>query len=636
MSRDLEVRLRRAQEEISDLGRELLEVHQGMEKLLRLLETGAPGSVPAPLILEERIAHLEARLRRLEEAAGRAGTGQPSLLWKVVGGGWRTARAAGRKVLRRVWRELKLRQGPALPPAEWVFETRLVARPPVRSPAVTVLVSQEGEDEVREWLEGQSLRDVEVLVVPSTSGEGKGAGPESRGHWVFLASRAPASARSTFLEEHLWVAAAEDLAFTAEEEGSNARIVLARAALLDRQSLSLRLPHPESATELRRVVGRSLPGSGGAGGPAIAAPADAVSVGGLWVRRAAWRSGLSFERQLTPLDGLFGIEDAPTAPTNTGGVVAVVDSRSGWSGTIFARRLAEMLSPEVSLVAFDTDEERSVDGMPAWAAGALFPPPLRLSALELVARRQRARTVVDLRWRPDPLYLSRSLRLRHPELEVLGLSEEGLVERLGMPCLPPEGAPAPVPPAIRSEARVRLGVPEGSVAVVFADTLDEESGVFELFQAAATLEGQGGWAFLVGGDGPLRPVVSDLATSRRLASLRVATESLDDLLAAADLFCLPGVGPFRAQLLLEALTRGVPALVSEATAAALDARDAVALVGERATGATLAAALLPLSSASVREELGRRSLDAARRWIDRNRPAERWRERLYGTGGSAA
>lgn len=636
MSSDLEVRLRRAQEEISDLGRELLEVHQGMEKLLSLLETGAPGSVPAPLILEERIAHLEARLRRLEEAAVRTGTGQPSLLRKVAGGAWRTARAAGRKVLRRAWRTWKLRRGPALPPAEWVFETRLVARPPVPSPAVTVLVPLEGEGAVRKWLEGQSLRDVEILVVPPEGGKEKDAEPEPQGRWLLFAPNAPASARSTFLEEHLWVAAAEDLAFTAEEEGSSARIVLARTALLDRQGLSLRLPHPESATELRRVVGRSLPGSGGAGGPAIAAPPDAVSVGGLWVRRAAWRSGLSLERQLTPLDGLFGSDAAPAAPTKAGGIVAVVDGRAGWGGTVFARRLAEVLSPEVSLVAIDTDEERSAAEMPALAAGALFPPPLRLSALELVARRQRAATVVDLRWRPDPLFLSRSLRLRHPELEVLGLSEEGLVEGFGLPCLPPEGVPAPVPPARRSDARARLGVPEGSVAVVLADTLDEDSGVFELFQAAATLEGQGGWTFLVGGDGPLRPVISDLASSRRLASLRIATESLDDLLAAADLFCLPGVGPFRAQLLLEALARGVPALPSEPTASSLDARDAVAQLGERATGATLAAALLPLSSASAREELGRRGLDAARRWIDRNRPAERWRERHCGTGGSAA
>jgi len=635
LTSDLDVRLRRAQEEISDLGRDLLEVHQGMEKLLRLLETGAPGSVPAPLILEERIAHLEVRLRRLEEAAERAGTGQPSLLRKVAGRAWRAARAAGKQVLRRAWRTWKLRQGPALRPAEWVFETRLVARSAVPSPAVTVLVPREGEDSVRKWLEGQSLRDVEILLVPPAGGKEEDAEPEPRGRWLLYAPDAPASARSTFLEEHLWVAAAEDLAFTAEEEGSSARIVLARAALLDRQSLSLRLSHPESATELRRVVGRSLPASGGAGGPAIAAPPDAVSVGGLWVRRAAWRAGLSLERQLTPLDGLFGSDAAPAAPTETGGIVAVVDRRSGWGGTVFARRLAEVLSPDMSLVAFDTDEERPADGMPAWAAGALFPPPLRLSALELVARRQRARTIIDLRWRPDPLYLSRSLRLRHPELEVLGLSEEGLVAGFGLPCLPPEGAPGPVPLARRSEARLRLGVPEGSVAVVFADTIDEDSEIFELFQAAATLDGQGGWTFLVGGDGPLRPVVSDLATSRRLASLRVATESLDDLLAAADLFCLPGVGPFRAQLLLEALSRGVPALLSEPTAALLDARDAVALVDERATGATLAAALLPLSSVTAREELGRRGLDAARRWIDRNRPAERWRELLRGTRGSA-
>jgi glycosyltransferase involved in cell wall biosynthesis len=634
LSRDLDVRIRRAQEEISDLGRDLLEVHQGMEKLLRLLESGAPGSAPAPLILEERIAHLEARLRRLEEAAGRAAAGQPSLLRKVAGGAWRAVRAAGKQAVRRAWRTLKLRQGPALPPAEWVFETRLVARPPVPSPAVTVLVTREGEGAVREWLGHQSLPDVEVFVVPPASGEGTEPRPEPRGRWLFFAPDAPAAVSPTFLEEHLWAAAAEDLVFTAEGEGRSARVVLARAALLDRQSLSLRFRDAEGSPEGRRVVGRSLPGSGAAGWVTIAVPPDTVSVGGLWVRRGAWRSGLPLERQLTPLDGLLGSADTPAAATGNGGIVAVVGRRCGWGGTVFARRLAEALGPEVPFVAFDADEEEPADGVAAYSAGMVLPPPLRLSALELVARRRHARAVVDLRWRPDPLFLARSLRLRHPELRVLGLSEDGRADGIGLPCLPPAGASAPVPTERRIAARARLAVPEGNVAVVLADTLDEDSGVFELLQAAATLEGPGGWTFLVGGNGPLRPVVSDLVASRRLASLRVATERLDDLLSAADLFCLPGTGPFRAQLLLEALARGVPALVSEQTARALDARDAVALVKERADGAALAAALVPLASVTAREELARRGLDAARSWIARNRPEERWREGLGGSGDS--
>jgi len=634
LSRDLDVRLRRAQEEISDLGRELLEVHQGMEKLLRLLESGAPGSAPAPLILEERITHLEARLRRLEEAAGRAAAGQPSLLRKVARGAWRAVRAAGKQGVRRAWRTLKLRQGPTLPPAEWVFETRLVARPPVPSPAVTVLVTRESEGAVREWLGHQSLPDVEVFVVPPASGEGAEPGPEPRGRWLFFAPDAPAAVSLTFLEEHLWAAAVEDLVFTAEGEGRSARVVLARAALLDRQSLSLRLPDAEGSTEGRRVVGRSLPGSGAVGRVTIAVPPDTVSVGGLWVRRGAWRSGLPLERQLTPLDGLLGSADTPAAATGNDGIVAVVGSRSGWGGTAFARRLAEALGAEVPFVAFDADEEEPADGVAAYSAGIVLPPPLRLSALGLVARRRHAQAVVDLRWRPDPLFLARSLRLRHPELRVLGLSEDGRADGIGLPCLPPAGAAAPVPSEGRIAARARLAVPEGNVAVVLADTLDEDSGVFELLQAAATLEGQGGWTFLVGGNGPLRPVVSDLVASRRLASLRVATEGLDDLLSAADLFCLPGTGPFRAQLLLEALARGVPALVSEPTARALDARDAVALVKERADGAALAAALVPLASATAREELARRGLDAARSWIARTRPEERWREGLGGSGDS--
>lgn len=632
MSRDLDVRLRRAQEEIADLGKELLEVHQGMETLLRLLETGAPGSVPAPLVLEERLAHLEARFRRLEEIAERTAGGRRSLLSEAAAKGYRTARAAAKRVARRAWRLLKLRRGPAIPPAEWVFETRLLRRPHVSSPAVTVLVPREIEGEVRDWLARQTLRDVDVLVATSTSQRVEGAeGP--RGRWVFLAPHAPAPARPTFLEEHLWVAAAEDLAFTAEGEGPDARAVFAAGRFLDAQRTSLRLPAVESPAEGRRVVGRTIPGSPGAGGTAIAVPPSVVSVGGLWVRREAWISGLPLERALTPLDGVFTTDEASSLPEETA-VVALVGSRSGWGGTVFARRLAETLAPGRAMVLFDTDEAKPIDGMAAYSAGALLPAPLRLSALELVARRRGTRTVLDLRWRPDPLHLARSLQLRNPEIAVVGVSAEGLGEGLGLPCLPPEGALAPFSAEVRAGARARLGIPEGNVAVVLADTLDEDSGVFELLQAASLLEGQGGWTFLVGGDGPLRPVVSGLVETRGLAAIRVATEGLDDLLAAADVLCLPGTGPFRTQLLLEALARGVPAVAAEPTAVALGVQDAVGLVGERADGTTLAAALVPLASASAREELSRRGLAAAEAWSDRNRPAERWKERLGGSGDS--
>jgi Glycosyl transferases group 1 len=643
LNRSVNDRLARAQDEIADLGREVLEVHQRMELILRLLESGAPSEVPAPIVLEERLAHVEARLRRLESTAAGNEAGHTSAFRAAAGRARRLLRSALKRAARRAFRTVKALRGSTLPPAEWIFETRIVRRDAVPSPALTIIVEGGAEEEAlaRDWLAAQTLRDVELVV------RAPGARPESgerarlRGKWVCVKPPGPPDVPRTFLEEHLWAAASEDLAFTASSEGPTASLVLIRRDLLEGGSREVRLPSPHGHGAESCVIGRSLGSYAEVVWPGIARryapPPGTVCVGGLWMRRGKYISGISLERHLTPLDGLFSSPPGDdSVPATIGGpLVVLVASQTGYAGAVFAARLAGLLAPQQEVVLVDTDERGPTEdpmtapGGPAtYSVGSLLPPVLMLSAVEQVVRSRSAAAVLDLRWQADPLSLAQALRLRNRGLEVVRGPFEASDGPAFPPCLPPPGGVARPPEPARKAARECLGIPEGSLAVVLADSLDEDSGVFEFLQAAGSLEGQGGWFFVVAGGGPLRPLVRRLAAARGLAAFCIAGSGVPpaDAIAAADVFCLPGAGPFRSHLLLQALAMGIPSVAGTSSAAALGAAEAVIDAGAPVNAGTLAAALATFASPYAREELSARGLSAAQAFIDGAKPLERWRE----------
>ena len=114
----------------------------------------------------------------------------------------------------------------------------------------------------------------------------------------------------------------------------------------------------------------------------------------------------------------------------------------------------------------------------------------------------------------------------------------------------------------RETARRRLGV-EGSVVALFAGSLDRRKDPLTPAVAAAALRNHSPeLVLLVAGEGPLRPMLEDLAT--RTTNVRVLGRSdLPDLMAIADIFVLVSEREGLSFALLEAMANGCAPIVSD-------------------------------------------------------------------------
>lgn len=122
---------------------------------------------------------------------------------------------------------------------------------------------------------------------------------------------------------------------------------------------------------------------------------------------------------------------------------------------------------------------------------------------------------------------------------------------------------APAPEAERAALRERLGF-AGRVVALYAGRLEPVKGIEDLLEMWERLAARHSDALLaLVGDGVLRGRVED--ASRRLPGLRLypATERVEELYRAADLFVLPSVREGLSNALLEAMACGLPAVARD-------------------------------------------------------------------------
>jgi glycosyltransferase involved in cell wall biosynthesis len=325
--------------------------------------------------------------------------------------------------------------------------------------------------------------------------------------------------------------------------------------------------------------------------------------------------------------------------------VALVPTLSGAGPAGFVRRLAEVLEPRrpVHIVVLDTRygavEGESPDGPTfSYSAGSVLDPVLHLSVLEHLA--SRASRIVFLDFTPPDGNgdVPRTFRLRNPSVVTInaGWRRYGKGLDASPPfALPPPGEPGPVSPAARDSARARLGVPDGATAVILLDVLDTEARAYELVQAAAQLEPQGGWFFVIAGDGPLRPFLCERVSSLRLACSRVvpSSSSPENDLAAADILCAPAGPPGNLNVLLQALALGIPTVAPASTVRPLGLEGGVLALDEPCSAPKLAAALLSLAALAARERLSDKAIAAARSYLERHDLVGAWRDTIDHPGG---
>ncbi len=655
---DLEARISRAQEEIRDLGTELLETHERLDEILRHLERGSFPSVPSETIVEERLRSLDARLRLLSTIHRLEPADPVSKLVGLLANASRPLRRTGKDLARRAWRRLRLARHSYLPDAEWMFYSVLVRRPALDLPAVVVVVEggPEAFEAATSWTRAQSLSGLRIAALDRSSGtlltatlpgddpDRLTVGPDDdwlrrlNCRWAFRLPLPAPVVSPTFLELHLWSAATEDLLFTAAASAGDLLLVLRR---MDFDSGATRPTSNEEGSSA--VVGRTLPFPFSRSSASSASDAELplrkfVSIDGRWISRRSYPRVPRFVSGLTPLDSLFPRMAATPPLSGPSEVVALVPTLSGAGPAGFVRRLAQILEPQrsVHVVSFERNDSimdldpREGPAFP-YPAGVILDPILHLSVIEHLALRSPRSIVLDFTRSETDGNLVRSLRLRNPMLSILNVKSGDVEGQAGtrLPAvLPPRANGGTEQPSRREMARIRLGIPDGATAVLLLDVLDENARAIEFLQVAVELERQGGWFFVVAGDGPLLKFLRERISSTHLACARVLPASAlpEDDLAAADVFCAIASPPGNANVLLQALALGVPSVVPAGIVRSLGLEDSVLALDGPVSVESLVVALQSLRGPEVRARLSEKAAAGARSFYQRLDLVRGWRE----------
>jgi len=132
-------------------------------------------------------------------------------------------------------------------------------------------------------------------------------------------------------------------------------------------------------------------------------------------------------------------------------------------------------------------------------------------------------------------------------------------------CIIPSGVPVPTRLPSRADARARLGLLADAFVVSSLARLTPHKSIDCLIEAAARIPDPAGQLrVVVGGDGPERAALEDLAAARlgpRAVFLgQLPDEAVPDVYAASDLFCLPSQLEGFGLVYVEAAYRGVPSI----------------------------------------------------------------------------
>jgi len=162
---------------------------------------------------------------------------------------------------------------------------------------------------------------------------------------------------------------------------------------------------------------------------------------------------------------------------------------------------------------------------------------------------------------------SRTICVSHEEyskvLEVVGAraARRAVVIQNGVePASPPS-------PSERAAARAELAIPPGTTVGVFLAALDEIKDPLTPARAALQVaRATGGLTLIMAGEGPMRPQLEQLASQHGGTAVRVLgyRDDVRRVLVAADFFVLSSRREGLSFALLEAMSLGLPAVVSDA------------------------------------------------------------------------
>ncbi|MBI3088223.1 MAG: glycosyltransferase [Candidatus Omnitrophica bacterium] len=151
---------------------------------------------------------------------------------------------------------------------------------------------------------------------------------------------------------------------------------------------------------------------------------------------------------------------------------------------------------------------------------------------------------------------------------------DALVERFGLPasriCVIPNGVDlvrcSPATESERAQARLALGLPQETLAILTVGRLIPEKNHAALIAACGLMRERHPVRLLIAGDGPLRAELESLVARLELTdyvSLLGTRSDVPRLLQAADLFVLPSIREGLPVALLEAMASAVPVVASD-------------------------------------------------------------------------
>lgn len=192
--------------------------------------------------------------------------------------------------------------------------------------------------------------------------------------------------------------------------------------------------------------------------------------------------------------------------------------------------------------------------------------------------------------------------------------------RAGTVVVLPVGAEIqPVAPEATARARASVEAGEGSCLVVAVGRLHHQKGFDVLIEAVAEIDPATA-LFVIAGDGPQRPILEKLASRMNVGSrLNLVGERADaqELIASADIFCMPSRWEGSPLALHEAMAYGRP-IVATAVGGIPEmlSEDSALLIPPGDVHALAAALEKLLQDRNLAEQLGKAARQRAEHWPD--------------------